>query len=453
MSDLSSRSQVAHEPGTDDQLVSSLHAPASAPIATDPDLPLVGTLLGAEVADLLGAALAPSGGRLLTAHPHDIAWWPGRSITVAYTAQVAWRDGVDSVETLVASAGDRIPDGALVLSGDLGEVALWRAPQDPGLPGLAPALDPHTLTALLSDLGVRVDPAGVSTRIRSYRPGRRAVIDVTAPGTRVFLKVVRPHRAEAIHERHRQLRAHLPVPESLGWSSHHGVVALEALPGDTMRDLFATGAPPPGPSAVLALLDELPAPLDGATSWGWRASELGGVVAAASPELAGRVGELAARLDSAEAALDPTRHRAVPVHGDLHDAQLLVQDGAVSGLLDVDTHAIGRRVDDLATMIGHLSTLATAVPHGDAVLAHAQRLLERFDREVDPVDLRRAVAAVVLGLATGPFRVLEPGWQQSTEARVELAEQWLASADALAGSGDEGTLTSASDVPQTRPRR
>lgn len=421
--------------------MSSLHAPpkpgapTSAPIAADPDLPVVATLLGDDAAGLLAAALAPSGGRLLAARPHDVAWWPGRSITVAYTAEVAWSGGGESVETLVASAGDRIPEGALVLSGDLGEVALWRAPYDPALPGLAPALDPKVLVALLHDLQVRVDPARLSTRIMSYRPGRRAVIEVTAPRTRLFLKVVRPHRAAGIHGRHRQLRTHLPVPESLGWSSEHGVIALEALPGDTMRDLLAIGAPLPGPSSVLALLDELPAPLDGATSWGWRASELGGVVAAASPELAGRVGELAARLDAAEAALDPMRHPAVPVHGDLHDAQLLVRHGALSGLLDVDTHANGRRVDDLATMIGHLATLATAVPHGDAVLAHAQRLLDRFDHEVDPVDLRRAVSAVVLGLATGPFRVLEPGWRQSTELRVELAEQWLASADALAGDG------------------
>ena len=425
----------------------------SSTLASDPALPAVSTLLGTGATALLEAALAPSQGRLLAARPTDIAWWPGRSITVAYTAEVAWPRGPESVETLVAAAGDRAPQGALVLSGDVGEVALWRAPHDPALPGLAPSLDPDVLTALLAELGVHVDRAGLSTRIMSYRPGRRAVVEVTAPGTRVFLKVVRPHRAAAIHERHRQLRTHLPVPESLGWSPRHGVVALEALPGDTMRDLLATGAPLPGPAAIVELLDALPAPVDGATSWGWRAAELGAVVAAASPELAGRVHELAARLEAHEAALDPERHPSVPVHGDLHDAQLLVQDGALTGLLDVDTHATGRRVGDLATMIGHLSTLATAVPHGEAVRSHAQRLLDRFDQQVDPVDLRRGVAAVVLGLATGPFRVLEPGWERSTELRVELAERWLASADRLAGVTDETTLTSASGAAQTHPRR
>ena len=414
--------------------MSSTDAPPARPLAVDPHLPLVATLLSAEADELLGAALAPSDGRLLAARPIDIAWWPGRSITVAYAVDVAWSSGLESVETLVAKVGDTIPEDALVLAGELGDVALWRAPHDPALPGLAPALDPEVLAALLADLGAPVDPSGLSTRIRSYRPGRRAVVEVTAPTARLFLKVVRPHRAGAIHERHRALRDHLPVPESLGCSPRHGVVALEALPGDTMRDLFATGAALPGGTAIIELLDALPAPLDGATSWGWRAAELGEVVAAASPELAHRVRELAARLEAHESALDPARHPAVPVHGDLHDAQLLVQDGGVSGLLDVDTHSIGRRVDDLATMIGHLSTLATAVPHGEAVRAHAQRLLEHFDRQVDPVDLRRAVAAVVLGLATGPFRVVEPGWQVATAQRVELAGRWLASADELTGS-------------------
>jgi hypothetical protein len=36
------------------------------------------------------------------------------------------------------------------------------------------------------------------------------------------------------------------------------------------------------------------------------------------------------------------------------------------------------------------------------------------------------VAAAVLGLATGPFRVQQAGWRQHTQARLRLAEQWAA---------------------------
>jgi hypothetical protein len=47
---------------------------------------------------------------------------------------------------------------------------------------------------------------------------------------------------------------------------------------------------------------------------------------------------------------------------------------------------------------------------------------------VDPIDLRRRVAAVVLGLATGPFRVQRDNWPSATLQRIEMAERWLTSA-------------------------
>lgn len=63
-----------------------------------------------------------------------------------------------------------------------------------------------------------------------------------------------------------------------------------------------------------------------------------------------------------------------------------------------------------------------------AVERYAARLLAGFDATVEPGRLRREVAAVVLGLATGPFRVQQPGWADETGRRVALAEQWLESA-------------------------
>ncbi len=54
---------------------------------------------------------------------------------------------------------------------------------------------------------------------------------------------------------------------------------------------------------------------------------------------------------------------------------------------------------------------------------------------MDPADLRYRVAAVVLSLATGPYRVQEPAWEQATRDRLDLAEQWLVSARAVARRG------------------
>jgi hypothetical protein len=55
------------------------------------------------------------------------------------------------------------------------------------------------------------------------------------------------------------------------------------------------------------------------------------------------------------------------------------------------------------------------------------------------------VADVVLGLATGPFRVLEPDWPATTDARIALAERWAASARRVqAARRDETGLTTVS---------
>jgi hypothetical protein len=251
------------------------------------------------------------------------------------------------------------------------------------------------------------------------------VVEVVTPRGHLFLKVVPPRRAEALHRRHVALSSGVPAPRSHGWSAGLGVVALQALPGRTMRRaLDGRGIPLPGPGALLGLLDALP-PCGGATveTPSASAARHGRLVATVVPALSSRVSRLVAAV---ECACDPDDN--VPVHGDLHDAQLLVDAGSITGLLDVDTAGQGHRTTDLATLVGHLSTLALTSSRRPAVEHYAAGLLAGFDATVNPARLRREVAAVVLGLATGPFRVLERGWPAGTERRVSLAEQWLESA-------------------------
>ncbi|MFV0429453.1 MAG: aminoglycoside phosphotransferase family protein, partial [Arachnia sp.] len=44
-----------------------------------------------------------------------------------------------------------------------------------------------------------------------------------------------------------------------------------------------------------------------------------------------------------------------------------------------------------------------------------------FDERVDAVELRLRAAAVVISLATGPFRGQEPAWQETTKNMVRSA--------------------------------
>lgn len=398
------------------------------PALADPSVP-ADALLGPGAPALLAAAVAAGGGELRSLTARQTTYHPGRSLTVRYDAAVRWRGGPVTNDMLVASAGGHLPGGALVLEDGDHQVAVWRVPSDPHLPGLAPALDPAAVRRLLHDLGA---PVGECTpRLRAYRPGGRAVIEIAAPGARLFLKVVRPRFARALHDRHRLLADHVPVPRSLGWSGELGLVALQALGGVTLRRALDQRRGLPDASALLGLLDRLPKPGSGTEpANGWHPGRFAALISAVAPELAARVGALSEVLAGVEATAEVP---AVPVHGDFHEAQLLVEGGRITGLLDVDTFGLGRRVDDVAALIGHLSTLAGTSPRRAAIERYAANLLDTFDRSVDPVLLRQAVAAVVLGLATGPFRVLEPAWRTTTARRVRLAERWLASAERLAG--------------------
>ena len=56
-------------------------------------------------------------------------------------------------------------------------------------------------------------------------------------------------------------------------------------------------------------------------------------------------------------------------------------------------------------------------------------LLRLWDTMLDPVDLRRRTAAMIVSLAAGPFRVQSAAWPSEVEQRVTLAESWIESAD------------------------
>jgi hypothetical protein len=349
--------------------------------------------------------------------------------TARYHAEVTWPDGRRTDEVLGAATGD-LPDGALVLDDGERRVAVWRLPHDPLLPGLAAALDRRAVADLLADLGLGAGP--VQLHLRAYRPTRRAVVEAVGAQGRVFLKVVRPDRVEGLHRRHRCLvEAGVPAPQSIGWT-RTGLLALQALPGPTLRQRLGQPGPLPSGSAVVELLDRIP---EGAVDRRDRPSWLEQVhrYAAATARVLPDVSDPLDRVVAAVAAEGGTGPR-VPVHGDLYDDQLLVDGPRITGLLDVDTLRWGDRLDDLACLLGHLSVLAHHEPRrARAIDAAGARYLATFDRLVDPGDLRLRTAAVVVSLATGPHRVQQAAWERHTRALVGLAERWVASARSVRG--------------------
>lgn len=341
---------------------------------------------------------------------------------------------------IVAIAGS-LPEGVLRVEGPDADVGVWVVPDDPLLPGLRSALHLPTVARLLSDLGA-LDEVQYS-RLRAYRPGRRAVVEIGAGRYSIFLKVVPPTEVGVLHERHRALSGHLPVPDSIGLSPALGVVVMAALPGDDLRNVLRAGELPiPAPEEIAGMVEQLPAP-----DPGWRAisplEATSGVVALLRrlvPQTSDRLDRLASALGEEEG------HANWPVHGDFHEAQVLVGSGRPVGLIDVDTFGWGRRGDDAATMLGHLHLLADSCRRPERAIGLARDLNRHWDRVLDPVDLRRRVAAVILGLATGPFRVQSPQWPHETNQRIEVAEAWVESAERI----DERSLISASAPSHVR---
>ena len=117
----------------------------------------------------------------------------------------------------------------------------------------------------------------------------------------------------------------------------------------------------------------------------------------------------------------------VPVHGDFYEANVLMDGEAVACLLDVDSLGPGRRVDDLACLLGHVSVLDHLAP---ASYPHLRPVLDTWtalaDRQVDSVALRARCAGVVLSLVAGARREDGGPWRADAEGRLARAETWLA---------------------------
>jgi hypothetical protein len=101
----------------------------------------------------------------------------------------------------------------------------------------------------------------------------------------------------------------------------------------------------------------------------------------------------------------------------------------ITGVLDIDTIGPGRRADDLACMIAHLSTMQRMTAEQAASLTRLINLwLQVFDTRADPAELRLRAAGVIVSLATGPYRGQEPNWESETVRMIESAVNLVQSA-------------------------
>jgi hypothetical protein len=391
-------------------------------MTTTVDVPeLYAALVDAAPTELLSPLVEQSGGALLDVVREAVGYRPGRDAHVRLAATVE-RAGVIGREGWVVCAGGATT-GTLTLEGAAGRLSAWRVRDDPVLVGLRRALDFAAVGELLADLGVPAD--GLVLQLLAYRPQRRAVVVATTPTHQLFLKCVPPDKAASLHRRHAACRAAgLPVPNALGYDPSLGLLVLTPLHGEPLRRaLLDHGrAGLPQPSDVVALLDDFAAvELDEpARSPLRQARGHGALLRAVLPAEASRVGEI---LHGVRSATEGDRAQAV-VHGDLHDDQLLLLEGRVSGVVDVDGAGVGHPADDSANLLAHLIVLRGLTATG-AVHSWLPSLHEALAPRHDPVALQARTAAVLMGLATWPHSQQLSDWQHRTSAILTLAEAAL----------------------------
>ena len=404
----------------------------------DPVLPAAAHLTSAAAADAIGAAVALTGAELTVCRPRHVQYRPGSDLIVRYDATIR-RDGREHHDTLIAATAaagpppGSVPVEATTDAGDHLIVGVWRWPYDPVLPALERAVTPGRAEALLGD----VVAGPVTLEVVAYRPTERAVIRVTDAVGRVrYVKVTAPGTTAALVDRHVRLgAAGVPVPEVLAADAEQGWLAMAELPGPTLRERLKAGTPPwPAPEAFLDALDRIRSVgLTGAAPRRPRALDADGharMLATVMPAERGRLGELIDRFGPlAEAALA----RSGPtVHGDLHEGQLVVDGDRIVGVLDIDDVGPGDPFDDVATVIGHLRYRAGAATDGSGAVidAYADDLWRGFADRTDPAVLDAVTAAVLVGLATGPFRIQQDDWATVVGRRLDLAERLLDTAGA-----------------------
>lgn len=391
----------------------------------DPAVAVGSYLTGPDAEEILAAALGAADLRLERWRLDSVHHRVGRSLSTLYAARVVTAEGEGHDLALVAHVDRKeVPEGPVTVEVGDTPVAVWRFPNDPFLPGLPSATSATRVRELLDELDV-VDGT-VVLEIRAYRPSRRAVVEVAVTGGPeegrvLYLKVLAGDRAERLGRVHRELADHVPVPGVVGVAPAQGILVIRALPGATLRSAIAEDAPVP-PAADLVALSErfASAPLVSGSDPTRFADPTRHVAV-----LADLVPDRRADLDRAAGIATEIGGDRVPVHGDLHDAQLLVLDREIVGLLDVDGAGEGSLAHDAGSLVAHLEAHGEVWP---ATRARAQRYADEvaaaYRRLLDPRDLARGAAAAWLGLATGPYRVQDAGWERFTRARIDRAVAW-----------------------------
>jgi hypothetical protein len=307
-----------------------------------------------------------------TCHVMDAKYEPGVRATVLYEYDgrlvrgdlVSAREGVERVASRSPLV---VPPG----------VRLFPLPYDPGIAALPTVLDvsrlgPAIWQALPDSLrAVGGGRAGCRLTLLRYRPGRRATVLVTYPGSRRLVAkayhdpakgaaVVR--EATALAEASHSPAGPLRLPPTVAHLEALGVVVQRHVEGTSLEAMLRTDTGPRGhvrtalteaALAVAALHDTAGVtarqrPVERELR---RFAERAHRASFVDPELGASAGRLAERLVRTQWSLPPAV--VGPVHGDCKPAQFLLTDEGVY-MLDLDHLGVSDQAADVGTFLATL---------------------------------------------------------------------------------------------------
>lgn len=389
----------------------------------------ISLLVGSAIEPVLATAAAQLIGTLDRWSLRGLHHRPGAGITGIYAVRCRTPDGpLEGFLCLTTRTLEGTFSRSVRLRGPGGFALLaWSHPNDPLLPDLAWACDAQSVGPAL--FGV---PAAELTTL-GYRPMRRAVLRAEGAGETRFLKVLRQDHVAPLRRRHELLLdAGIPVPQTLTSPRKDVLVTMPAKGTPLARQLMLDGAADLEPRTLIDLLERLPqgaGNLPPRQPWSARVRDYARAATAALPAESARIAELAARVE--EMIRTEPAGPVVATHGDFYEGNLLIDNGQVTGVLDLDGVGPGHLVDDLACFLGHLAVL----PSVDERYVHVPDALTRFQRafeeRVDASALRARAAGVVITLIAGARKPgqnqPDGGWRADALRRLGVAEHFLGS--------------------------
>jgi Ser/Thr protein kinase RdoA (MazF antagonist) len=237
---------------------------------------------------------------------------------------------------------------------------------------------------------------------------------------------VAPSSLPALVNRHRAATiAGVPVPVVRDTFEDLGIAVFEELTGPLLKDQIKAGRPEWPQVDDFDRLAEQFAQIEPHLAVVPSRVAHGVLHAQMLRTIGGLDGGQLGRLTDAFVAFDSDVELQT-IHGDLHEGQIVVDGRRIAGVLDLDDLGTGSPLEERANLLGFLRYRAITLPaHRTRITDYADQLRRNGATRHDQRELDIATAAVLVGLATGPFRIQQTGWRDTVSTLIAHAESHL----------------------------